>query len=113
MKIKIFNKVISFKTVLYPKFCDSCSKGINDGYTADDEMIKLCPTCFSKDNEWQQDLINEWEKYEKNNDYEPRTYRTRWNFDIMYDEVGYDKYGNEYDLNPYNRDKYELEDGDA
>tara|TARA_Y100001972_G_C7407206_1_gene211293 strand:- start:141 stop:476 length:336 start_codon:yes stop_codon:yes gene_type:complete len=111
MKIKICNKVLSFKTALYPKFCDGCGKGINDGYTADDEMVKMCPTCFNKDEEWQNDLTTEWDKHEKNNDYEPRTYRTRWNFEL-YDEVGYDKYGKEYNLNPYNRDEYELENGD-
>ena len=39
---------------------------------------KYCETCFDKDEEWQKDLKVEWDKYEKNNDYEPNTYRTTW-----------------------------------
>ena len=99
------------KVKLYPKYCNGCSKGINDGYTAHDEMIKLCPSCFDKDQDWQKDLKEEWDKYEKNNNYEPNTYRTRWNFDIGYDEFGYDENGKVHNL-IINTHKYKLMDGD-
>ena len=106
-----FIYIYMYKVKLYPKYCDGCSKGINDGYTAHDEMVKLCPSCFDKDQDWQKDLKEEWDKYEKNNNYEPNTYRTRWNFEL-FDEEGYDKHGKKYILNPYNKDKYKLMDGD-
>jgi len=104
--------IIMCRIKLYPKQCNACKKGINDGYTAHDEMVKLCETCFDKDQEWQKDIEEQWGLYEKNNNYEPNTYRTRWNFDIGYDEYGYDKNGKEYNLNFYNKQQYKLMDGD-
>ena len=49
-------KVMS-KLKIYPKFCDTCSKGICEGYTAYDETVKLCQSCFDKDDEWQKDFM--------------------------------------------------------
>ena len=109
MRIKIFNKVLSFKTCLYPRQCDVSGKGICEGWT--DEHIIMSDECFEKNPEWKEMAKTEWEKYEKDNSYNPIVYKTAWNFEL-YDEVGYDKYGREYNLNPYNRDEYELENGE-
>lgn len=71
-------EIVMSKVKIFPKYCETCSKGICEGYTAYDETVKLCQSCFDKDDEWQKDLKVEWDKYEKNNDYEPNTYRTTW-----------------------------------
>lgn len=66
------------KIKIYPKYCDGCNKGIMEGYTGNDETVKMCQSCFNKDKDWQTDFKNEWDKFEKNNNYEPTTYWTNW-----------------------------------
>ena len=70
-------KVMS-KVKIFPKYCETCSKGICEGYTAYDETVKLCQSCFDKDEEWQKDFNDEKLKCEKDLNYEPTTYWTTW-----------------------------------
>jgi hypothetical protein len=79
------------KIKLYPKFCEAenCNKGICEGWT--NEHINLCDSCFNKEEDWKQDAAEEWSKFEKDNSYNPNTYRTAWNveeLDWVFNEEG-------------------------
>ena len=82
------------KIKIYPKFCEgeNCNKGINEGWTND--HINICDSCFEKEEEWKADAKEQWDKHEKNNSYEPDTYRTAWNveeWDWVFDKEGNQK----------------------
>jgi hypothetical protein len=102
------------KIKLYPKFCEgeNCNKGINEGWTND--HINICDSCFEKEEEWKADAKEQWDKHEKNNSYEPDTYRTAWNVE-EFDWV-FDKEGNHIDLSDLSKkeikEKYRFMDGD-
>jgi len=103
---------MSKKINLYPKQCESyeCKKGINEGWT--DECYVICDSCFDENKEWKEEAKKEWDIFEKDNSYNPSIYKTSWNFEL-FDEEGFDKNGKPRILNPYNKHKYNLMDGDV